>query len=100
MSVNTWTGLPTSLDGETESIEWPPRFPDLTQMDFLFWLVVKDKVYSRNPYTVYQSKNFIDDVFKNIRSNQNFCHTVCQSVADMLLECINTESGHFEHLHD
>jgi hypothetical protein len=30
-------------------VEFPPRSPDLTPMDFFLWGHIKDKVYSRNP---------------------------------------------------
>jgi hypothetical protein len=35
-------------------VEWPPRSPDLTPMDFVLWGFVKDNVYvtrSRQQYT-------------------------------------------------
>lgn len=86
--------------GRRGSIEWPPRSPDLTPMDFFFWGVVKDKVYSMKPVTVPQLKNFINDAFEDIRSNRNLCRTVCESVKDRMQECINVEGGHFEHLRD
>lgn len=64
---------------------------------FFFWVVVKYKVYSRKPVTVRQSKNFIDDTYKEFRSNYNLCRTVCESIGDTLQECINTEEKYFEH---
>ena len=76
------------------------RSPDLNPMDLFFWGVLKDKVYARKPVTVQQLKNFIEDAFQEIRSHRNLCRTVCVSVADRLHECINAESGYFEHLRD
>jgi hypothetical protein len=35
----------------------PPRSPDLTPVDFYFWAVVKDKVYTENPKTIYNLKS-------------------------------------------
>ena len=69
------------------SIEWPPRSPDLTPMNFFFWGVLKDKVYARKPVKVQQLKNFIEDVFQETRSHRNLCRTVCVSVGDRLHEC-------------
>ncbi|GFY66643.1 putative mariner [Trichonephila inaurata madagascariensis] len=86
--------------GKRINIEWSPRSPDLTPMDFFFWGAVKDKVYSRKPVTVRQLKNFIQDAFKEIHSNRNWCITVCDSVGDGLQEFISAEAGHFEHLRD
>ena len=41
------------------SIEWPPRSPDLTPMDFFFWGVVKNKVYAKSPKTINELKDYI-----------------------------------------
>ena len=46
--------------GRRGPVEWPPRSPDFNPMDFFFWGVVKDKVFSRKPRTV-------DDMIRRIR---------------------------------
>ena len=33
--------------GRRGTTEWPARSPDLTPLDFLFWGVMKDRVYSK-----------------------------------------------------
>jgi len=45
--------------GRRVSIDWPPRSPDPTPMDFFFGGVVKNKVYERKPQTVDEMKEFI-----------------------------------------
>jgi hypothetical protein len=35
--------------GRRRLVEFPPRSPDLTPMDFFLWGHIKDKVYSRKP---------------------------------------------------
>ena len=44
--------IPHHWIGRWGSIEWPPRSPDLTPMDFFFWGILKDKVYARKSVTV------------------------------------------------
>ena len=44
--------IPHHWIGRWGSIEWPPRSPDLTPMDFFFWGVLMDKVYARKSVTV------------------------------------------------
>ena len=55
--------------GGRGSIEWPPRSPDLTPMDFFFWGVVKNKMYEKNPKTVNELKDYIYDAFREIDEN-------------------------------
>ena len=81
-------------------MEWPPRSPDLTQMDFFSWDNVKNKVYEKNPKTVNELKECIYDAFREIDENRNLCHTVCQSVLDRCEERCNVGRGHFEYLRD
>lgn len=47
-------------------VEWPPRSTDLTPMDFFFWGVSKDKVFSRQPSTVDNMMRFIRETCQEI----------------------------------
>ena len=38
--------FPGTWIGRRGSIEWPARSPDLTPMDFFFWGVLRDRVYT------------------------------------------------------
>ena len=44
-------------------IDWPARSFYLTPIDFFFWVVLKDKVYSQKPKSVDDLKNYIRDAF-------------------------------------
>jgi hypothetical protein len=92
--------FPQHWFGRRGCIEWPPRSPDMTPMDFFFWGVVKNKVYERNPHTVNELKDYISDAFTEIDGDRNLCRTVCQSVLDSYRDCCKVEGGHFEHLRD
>jgi len=84
--------------GRRGSIDWPPRSPDLTPLDFFFWGVVKEKVYGRHPRTLTELRAFITEACQDINSNLDLCMTACRSVADRLQQCIEVHGGHFEHL--
>ena len=49
--------FPQRWFGRRGSIDWLPRSPDLTPMDFFSWGVVKNKVYEKNPLTVNELKD-------------------------------------------
>jgi hypothetical protein len=34
---------------KTANVEYPPRLPDLTPLDFFLWVALKDAVYSSKP---------------------------------------------------
>ena len=61
-------------------IDWPARSPDLTPMDFFFWGVLEDKVYSQKPRSVDDLKNYIRDAFQEINAQSDLCEKVCRSV--------------------
>ena len=67
-------------------------------MGFFLGVVVKNKVYEKDPKTITELKDYIHDAFKDVDDNCNLCHTVFQSVLDRCAECYNVGGGHFEHL--
>ena len=49
-------------------VEWPPRSPDLTPLDFWLWGDVKAKVYSQGPPgTLLELRRRIEGAFRAIR---------------------------------
>ena len=92
--------FPNRWIGRRGSIEWSPRSPDFTPMDFFLWGVVKEMVFSRKPENVQQMRQFITDAFADIGRDITLIHKVCQSVGDRLQECVNVDGGLFEHLRD
>ncbi|CAF3776126.1 unnamed protein product [Rotaria sp. Silwood1] len=84
--------------GRRETIEWPPRSPDLTPCDFSLWGIIKDRVYTQNPSNINQLKSLIKQEFTSVNDNIELCQTICRSVADRCQMCINTGGKQFEHL--
>lgn len=84
-------GKVISLRGD---IEWPPRSPDLSPLDFFLWGYLKGKVYGDNP------KN-IDHLKKNIRREIKKIPTavlrrVIHSFNKRLLECKERNGQHLK----
>ena len=93
-------GLPNRWIGGRGSVEWPPRSPDLTPMDFFFffWGVVKDKVFSRKPHCLDDMIRYIEEACEEINEDKEVCDRVCLSVAGRLQDCVNSTGGQFEHI--
>lgn len=52
--------------GRDGPINWPPRFPDLTFLDFYLWGHVKSKVYEKKITSFPQLKASIVSVFEEL----------------------------------
>lgn len=82
--------------GRRGSIEWPPRSPDLTPMDFSIWGILKENVYSQKPATISDLKKVITEEFGTF--DVTLCQRICHSVEGRLLKCIQARGNQFEHL--
>ena len=71
--------FPLTWIGRRGPIDWPAHSPDLTPMDFFFWGVLKDKVYSQKPRSVDDLKDYIRDAFLEINVQSDLCEKVCQA---------------------
>ena len=52
--------FPNKWIGRRGPIEWPPRSPDITPLDFFLWGYLKSEVYVNRP-------NNVDDLKQRIR---------------------------------
>ncbi len=80
--------------GRRGPIEWPPRSPDLTPVDFSVWGIVKETVYAERSNTLEELKDAIDNAFAQF--DADLCSRICRSVADRCTRCIAQNGGHFE----
>ncbi|KAF8778336.1 hypothetical protein HNY73_015067 [Argiope bruennichi] len=55
--------LPYRWIGRRGFVEYPPRSPDLTPLDFFLWGYLKDKVYAQKHATVVQLRGTIEHEF-------------------------------------
>ena len=77
-------------------MDWPPRSPDLTMMDFWLWGHLKQIVYGRKPKTMEQLKEFIVEAFEQLNSNRELISEVYQAFKVHLQKCAEKEGGIFE----
>jgi hypothetical protein len=90
--------FPQGWIGRSGPIEWPPRSPDITPMDFFLWGVVKNFVFAKQPTTVNGMKQFIAEAFALIDDNKELCVKVCRSVRRRMEVCNHFDGDHFEHI--
>lgn len=80
--------------GRRGAIEWPPRSPDLTPLDFFLWGYIKGIVYKNKPDTVEILKERIRNVIRSIQPN--VVTNVQQEFVDRLWHCRAVNGGHFQ----
>ena len=88
--------FPDKWIGRRGPIEFPPRSPDLTPMDFCVWGIIKELVYSRKPRSVEDLRQFVINALANF--DHDLCTSVCRSVLSRCRGCIEAEGLQFEHL--
>lgn len=77
-------------------VEFPPRSPDLTVLDFFIWGYVKSRIFFRSPQTPEQMELAITEAFAEItpemlsNARKNFMRRVAL--------CLEGDGRHFEHL--
>lgn len=88
--------FPNRWIGRRGSIEWPPRSPDLTPLDFFLWGHLKNVVYKTRPDNIEELKTRITNECNNI--SQETVSKVQREFIDRLGYCQAQEGLHFEHL--
>jgi hypothetical protein len=82
--------------GRRGQMEWPPRSPDLTPLDYFYWGYLKSKVYETKPATINELRARILDVSNSI--GQEMLENVLQSIYIRLAYCQAVNGQQFEHL--
>lgn len=90
------TVFPERWIGRRGPIEWPPRSPDLTPLDFFLWGYVKSKVYLHKPANTEELKNRIREEILQI--TPEVISNVLESYVNRLAFCQEVGGCHFEHL--
>ena len=88
--------LPGRWIGRRDAVDFPPRSPDLTPLDFYLWGSINDDVYRMKPAT-------LDDLRENIAMS---CAAITLDTLQNLVlaavlrfrQCLDADGGHFEHL--
>ena len=82
--------------GRQGTIEWPPRSPDLTPLDFFLWGHLKSVVYRHRPRNIDELKEAITQEIRNIPRETLL--RVKMSFSERIEKCLEVNGGHFEHL--
>ncbi|XP_023312530.1 uncharacterized protein LOC111692677 [Anoplophora glabripennis] len=80
--------------GPRGTIEWPPRSPDLTPLDYFLWGYLKSKVYFNRPNTIEELKDRIRNEIRAIQPD--ILHKVLQEFQWRMGYCQEVNGGHFE----
>ena len=82
--------------GRRGSIEWPARPPDLTPLDFFFWGVMKNNVYTRKIKKLGHLKAVIVAECQKFNDDPALLRKVCYSVTTRVEQCIAADGRAFE----
>lgn len=88
--------FPDRWIGRRGPIEWPPRSPDLTPLDFFLWGYIKNKVYVTQPQNLNDLRQRITDEMRLIP--REMYQNAVLSVYNRLAHCQAVAGQQFEHL--
>lgn len=88
--------LPGRWIGHRGAVEYPPRSPDLTPLDFYLWGTLKDVVYRQKPRTLDELRDSIVHSCANIQLNT--LQSVVRAAVRRHRLCVDVNGDHFEHL--
>jgi hypothetical protein len=90
--------FPNRWIGRGSAINWPPRSPDLTPLDFCLWGWMKSEVYKRNVNTREELLAQIMDVSVRIKERHDTLRQATRHVHTRVEKCIEVNGGIFENL--
>lgn len=82
--------------GRRGTIEWPPRSPDLTPLDYFLWGYLKSKVYTTKPQNLDDLSHRILEEAASIPND--YIRSAVSSFYDRLAYCQEVNGGQFEQL--
>ena len=96
--VRNWLNekFPEKWIGRRGSVEWPPRSPDLTPLDFFLWGYLKSKVYQTRPQTLQELRQRIERICATV--TVEMLTKVRLSWINRLRVCALQHGEQFEHL--
>ena len=77
-------------------MDWPPYSPDLNPCDFFLWGYLKDTVYGKNPTSLQELEQFIENTCVSIPSS--ILEKVAESFILRLRHIIVAEGQYFENI--
>jgi len=90
--------FPSWWIGRGSTINWPPRSPDLTPLDFCLWGLMNSEVYRKKVDTRDELFVNILDVIAFKKERQDALRRSAYHVFTRVAKCIDVDGGIFEHL--
>ncbi|GBO45124.1 hypothetical protein AVEN_267563-1 [Araneus ventricosus] len=75
-------------------VEWPPRSPDLTPLDFFLWGHIKGQAYATPPPTLQDLRRLVTDACSSV--TPAMLHNVQREIQSRVQMCIVPYGEHFE----
>lgn len=96
--VRSWLDnkFPERWIGRRGPIDWPPRSPDMTPLDFYLWGYLKHVIYGKEAKNLEELKENIINAFAEVQIEN--IQKACRSVLDRCSRCLDAEGRQFEHL--
>jgi hypothetical protein len=94
MWCNISVTLPNRWISRGSAINWPPRSPDLTPLDFCLWGWMKSEVYKRVD-TWDELLDHIMDTIARIKERQDELRQATCHVLTWVAKCIDVDGGIF-----
>lgn len=80
--------------GRCGHVEWSPRSSDLSPLDFFFWGMLKEKVYSMKITDMNHLRERIMNECAQIDGNVELLHRVHVNLAERIKLCITNGGNH------
>ena len=78
-------------------IQWPPRSPDLSVLDFFLWAYIKDKIYAQPQRTLNDLRNATEQAFRHLAARPIIILNALNKIAQRCQFCIQHGGNQFEH---
>ncbi|KAL0879455.1 hypothetical protein ABMA27_003206 [Loxostege sticticalis] len=88
--------FPNKVISPRGNINWPPRSPDLSPLDYFLWGYLKSKVYEDNPRNLTQLKQNISSEMAAI--SRALCQRVIANLRSRLEECQQRNGHHLDNI--
>jgi hypothetical protein len=88
--------FPGKWIGRAGPVEWPPRSPDLTPLDYFLWGYLKSHAFANRPTSLEQLEENIRSVCNRIVEN-NLLERVLGGWDQRVRDCVAADGEQFEH---
>jgi hypothetical protein len=90
--------FPSQWIGRSSTINWPPRSPDLTPLDFCLWSWIKGAVYRRKDDTRDELLDLIMGLIARTKERQDALRRTTRLVLTRVAKRTETDGGIFENV--